>query len=541
MLRVLWCFVRQLMLLVFEAPAVFLFMWLLRDKRMPEGHPWQTGEFEGESVWGKNILYRSPSRLGATLEDDEAAVSSIGRFLASMVGRSCVEPEIPQGPKRRMPHAVNFLHGAIHHNGVFVVLDDFEDLRNHLTDRRFRREILAFGRREKREVTIVFRNRKYDPVDFAFAVGSVRAHLPWFSNGNGPTKRPVLWGNMSPYPAVATINGAWMGDLWKMVVGDFDGMVRAPIAPEQRLVGPFVGRRTHPAWIDRFLAWFQYQDVRSRGFRGQIFFSDRRKIEPHRVGEYREAGGYWKWTACHEVPAPDFRSRQDRREGLVPQVSVVIPTLNEAGEIGGAIRAARHFLGADEVVVADGGSSDETVVLAREAGALVVECGAGRGTQCAAGADLATGNVLVFLHADARVLPGARRSLDEAFGAGTAVATFTQQAAVPRKRYRLLDLSTRLDTVFTRFGDQGIAVRRDFYDELGEMPRVKLFEDVHFLRMARRRGPIERLDGRIEVSSRAFERIGVVRYMGRCMRLFAMYFAGVPHEQLWDAYYGGSK
>ena len=536
--RTIYCFGRQLLLLAFEVWAVLFFMQALRRRRCDSEHPWVTGlDADGEEVWPRNIVYRSPSRMPDTTEESDAAiVTSIGKFLRAMVRRSAQAEELPHGSKRRMPHGVNYIHGAVHYNGAFLLFDDFADLVSHLTDRRFRRDLLRFGRRQRREVTLVFRNRKYCPVDFAYMVGSVRAHLPWFSNGNGPTKRPVLWGNMSPYPAINLINGAWMTDLWRFCRGA--DVARPTIDSRAHFTGDYFGRRKEFTFTDRLLAWYMFMDVKARGFRGQIFFTNRHRIEPRRVGEYREAGGYWKWVACHEVPFPRRLAASTSTPLFAPRVSVVVPTLNEAANIGACVDAARDQLGAAEVLVVDAGSSDDTVQVARRHGAKVLtDQGGGRGVQCRAGAAVARGEVLVFLHADCEVDEGAGPALHDAMAAGHRIAMFRQRSASTRLRYRLLDHATHLDSICTRFGDQGIIVTRDFYDELGGMPATALFEDVHLLRKARRRGPIPRIDAKLLVSPRRFEKNGVARQLAKDAWLLSRYYVGSSTARLYESYY----
>src|SRR5690606_36182351 len=91
--------------------------------------------------------------------------------------------------------------------------------------------------------------------------------------------------------------------------------------------------------------------------------------------------------------------------------SVIVPALNEADRISTAVRSVRELAQADgsavEVIVADGGSADRTAELAYEAGARVVAAPRGRGSQCNAGAAVATGAILVFLHADTTLPDGA--------------------------------------------------------------------------------------------------------------------------------------
>ena len=316
--RVAYCFVRQLVLLAYEVPFVFWFMAKFKARALPAQHPWIRGKLypNAAPIWHANIAYRSNSAItGSDLRADQEIVEKTGQFLAKMVERSIAVDEIPHGPQRRMPHAVNNIHGAVHYNGAFLIFDDFMDLIRHLSNTEFRQEVLRLGRTERREVTFLMRKRDYDPLEFAYCIGAVRAYLPWFSNGNGPTKKPVLWGNMAPYPAVNLINGSWMQDLHALLRGELAGIVRPPLDSTNYFVKQIqpqcgAGSTTYPATqtrfqlIDKLLAWYMYTDVRARGFRGQLFFTNRSRIEPHRRAQFDAEGGYWHWVACHKVPFP---------------------------------------------------------------------------------------------------------------------------------------------------------------------------------------------------------------------------------------------
>ena len=307
--RGLYCFGRQMALLAIEVPAVYFFMRVLdRPGLLGPDHPWVSGVMPGadQATWTQNIAYRSESALGATPKSDDEIVTKVGRFLSKMVARSVPHsPGLPQGPTRRMPHAVNYLHGAVHHNGLFMLFDDIPDVIAHLTDERFRKELMRLGRRERREISLVLRTRKVDPERYAYCIGCVRGALPWFANGNGPTGKPVLWGNAAPYPVINLIHGPWMGDMWRLWRRGPAHIVREPLDPEKRLLTPRTLRgRRHIVWADRLLAWIMFLDVKSRGFGGQLAFTDRKVIEPKRLLEYREQGGYGRWVACHEVPHP---------------------------------------------------------------------------------------------------------------------------------------------------------------------------------------------------------------------------------------------
>jgi hypothetical protein len=319
-LRTSTCFVRQLALLLAEVPVVWFFMSKLKANALANDHAWVTGNVRGSDqvIWPQNIVYRSPIRSDATRStcDDDMATRT-GEFLSRMVARSTANSEIPYGPKRRMPHAVNYIHGSVHYNGLFLIFDDFLDVVRHLSDSNFRADLQRLGKTEQREITLLIRKRQYDPLEFAYCVGAVRCYLPWFSNGNGPSKKPVLWGNMAPFPAVNLINGAWIADLKKLYRGQLDELARPPCPAQGYFTQPIVATQTRYRFTDHLQAWYMYTDVRLRGFRGQLFFASRKRIEPHRLQEYHEAGGYGQWVACHKVPFPKRTNHDSKQSGAV--------------------------------------------------------------------------------------------------------------------------------------------------------------------------------------------------------------------------------
>lgn len=289
----------------------YMFVHRLEAGRIGADHPWATGlsPEDGQAVWPRNILFASPRRRAFSApepEADEVIVHRIASFMASMVKKSTVAPGIPQGPKRRMPHAVNFLHGTIHYNGTYLVFDDFLDARFHFSDPRFVREIRRFAREERREITLVLRERVYDPEEYAWFVTFVRSRLPWYANPNGPSPKRVLWGTPSPYPAVNPINGSWIGDVWPLTRADGEPPVRPPIEPGRYFLGTFRGNQPRYPFLVRFHAWASYLIVALRGFQGGMLFTRRKKIEPESWRKYEESGG--RWRPGHPISHP-FRRR----------------------------------------------------------------------------------------------------------------------------------------------------------------------------------------------------------------------------------------
>lgn len=203
-----------------------------------------------------------------------------------------------------------------------------------------------------------------------------------------------------------------------------------------------------------------------------------------------------------------------------PSVSVVIPALNEAARIGAAVRSARDG-GADEVIVADGGSGDGTAEAARATADAVIAAPRGRAAQMNAGARLSSGAILLFLHADTLLPPGAAAAVrkavtdDGAVGGAFAVRLGTSPGASPARK-ALLRLTARMIGVRARClraytGDQGIFVARRAFDEIGGYPEIPLMEDVEFSRLLARRGPTALLPLAVVTSARRWETRGPVR------------------------------
>jgi hypothetical protein len=256
-----------------------------------ESHPWVTGNdpTTGCAIWPENILYRSPQ--SGTIESDRAIVAKIGKFLAQIVARSSVLPEIPWGRKRRMPHGINYIHGAVHYNGGFIVLDDFRDGIRHFTDPRFVAEVRRFAWQARREIVLIFRRRDYDLVDYAHFVAFIRTAVPWFCNSNGPKQR-VLWGNPAPYPTVNLITGNWIRDTYRLKTeAGRKAVVRPPIPSREFFQsGPYRGTRETTRWPEKMLAILTYWRIRLRGVRGGLFFVNRAKLIPETLRRQRELG-----------------------------------------------------------------------------------------------------------------------------------------------------------------------------------------------------------------------------------------------------------
>lgn len=221
------------------------------------------------------------------------------------------------------------------------------------------------------------------------------------------------------------------------------------------------------------------------------------------------------------------------------RISVIIPALNEAANIVRAVTSAQEC-GADEVIVADGGSGDETCVLAEMSGARVVSSPRGRAVQQNAGARAATGDVLLFLHADnwlgkdaiSQVRSAAHRKKNNLCGA------FQQNIDAAPFVYRLLERGNaeRVRWLGLPYGDQVIFVTRDLFDQVGGFPDEPFLEDVLLMQHLRRLTWPQLLPGPVHVSPRRWEQRGVLRQTLRNWAILTSFSLGTSPQRLINWY-----
>ncbi len=215
------------------------------------------------------------------------------------------------------------------------------------------------------------------------------------------------------------------------------------------------------------------------------------------------------------------------------RISIIIPTLNEAERIEATIACTRA-LGPCEIIVADGGSADST--RERAAGAdLVQQARRGRAVQQNAGAAAARGEVLLFLHADCWLEPGALEAIEAVLADPRIVGgCFRQTIDAPGVAYRLLEFGNalRVRTLRWAYGDQGLFVRREVFTALGGFPELPFLEDLYFAKRLKRAGQFRLLAQRIHVSPRRWERTGVLRQTLSNWRVITLAHCGVSPERL---------
>jgi rSAM/selenodomain-associated transferase 2 len=217
-------------------------------------------------------------------------------------------------------------------------------------------------------------------------------------------------------------------------------------------------------------------------------------------------------------------------------VSVVIPTLNEAESIAAAVDSAL-IAGSVDVIVCDGGSTDETTRLASRAGAAkVVRSLPGRGIQLNSGAVFAEKSFVLFLHADNRLDASCLNQICQhpqaVWGA------FRQRIDSPRPIFRVLEWGNAARVSLRRmpFGDQAIFVRRDVFKEQGGFEEIPLMEDFELSRRLRRVARPLLLKGKVSISPRRWQRRGVIRQTIQNWSIQMSYALGTSAERLKQRY-----
>ncbi|NUQ17163.1 MAG: glycosyltransferase [Sphingomonas sp.] len=216
-------------------------------------------------------------------------------------------------------------------------------------------------------------------------------------------------------------------------------------------------------------------------------------------------------------------------------LSVVIPTLNAERTLPGCLAAVSE---ADEILVVDGESSDDTAAMAERAGARLVRSSRGRGAQLHAGALAAQGDWLLFLHADTLLAPGWRDAADLHMASmrGSA-AYFRFRLDSQDWRARIVEKAVALRSAILKlpYGDQGVLISRNLYDDIGGFRPLPLMEDVELVRRVGR-SRMTSLPVDAVTSAERWHRDGWLRRSARNFLYLLLYRAGVAPHRLAELY-----
>ena len=209
-------------------------------------------------------------------------------------------------------------------------------------------------------------------------------------------------------------------------------------------------------------------------------------------------------------------------------ISIIVPVLNEAVIIRGFLQHLRTTAPAAEIIVVDGGSNDGTVELCRGLADQILESARGRARQMNAGAQVAQGKILWFLHSDSRIATNSLAAIEDVLADWRIVAGCFHLRIVPaRWVYRVRDATGDLCVNLFRIalGDRGLFCRRENFIALGGYPDQPLLEDADFYRKLRTVGRVRQIPIRIQTSARRYEALGPTRTILFYLLIMTLYLA----------------
>jgi rSAM/selenodomain-associated transferase 2 len=224
-------------------------------------------------------------------------------------------------------------------------------------------------------------------------------------------------------------------------------------------------------------------------------------------------------------------------------ISIVIPVLNEAATITTALTNIKNIT-ESEIIVVDGGSQDETVELARFLGVKVILSAPGRARQMNAGAEVAKGDLLLFLHADTRLPADFETLICQTLLRSSVVAgAFELQIDARLLGLRLIEKMANWRSHFCSlpYGDQAIFLKAEIFHRVGGFPDLPIMEDFEFIRQLKRLGRIAIVPKPVITSGRRWQKLGAIRTTAINQLVIVAYFLGVSPRRIACWYRQGFK
>jgi len=235
-----------------------------------------------------------------------------------------------------------------------------------------------------------------------------------------------------------------------------------------------------------------------------------------------------------DVDTPDDLPAAETALASGESISVIIPTLNEETHLPFLLEHL-HRGQPHEIIIADGGSRDRTIEIAEKAGARIVHAAKGRASQMNLAAATATGEFLLFLHADTMPpsdYPSVIRSILHAPGTSVGAFRFALTGGLRTASLieRMVNLRCRLFQ--TPYGDQGLFLRRRIFRHAGRYPDWPVLEDLHLVRMLRRIGRVRTSPEAARTSPRRWQQGGTVSTFLRHQLMLAAYRLSIPPRHI---------
>ncbi|CAN5332522.1 TIGR04283 family arsenosugar biosynthesis glycosyltransferase [soil metagenome] len=222
------------------------------------------------------------------------------------------------------------------------------------------------------------------------------------------------------------------------------------------------------------------------------------------------------------------------------QISIIIPTFNEEDSIGILIRELQMRADGEipEIIVSDGGSTDQTKDMVNISGATFISCsGSGRALQMNQGAEEAAGEIFYFLHADTVPPDGYDQLIKQALSDGAGAGCFQLMFSGNHPVLRFYGWCTRFKSTFLRYGDQSLFVKRELFQKVrGYDENLSVMEDQEMVRKLKKISSFVLLDQAVKTSARKYEINGVFKLQLIYLSIFGLYYFGARQETLIHLY-----
>lgn len=224
------------------------------------------------------------------------------------------------------------------------------------------------------------------------------------------------------------------------------------------------------------------------------------------------------------------------------KISVVIPVLNEAKTIGPCLSKLQSQIDRHEIVVVDGGSADNTMDIVRAFSNVKPVCSPrGRSVQMNKGAEVANGDMLLFLHSDTYLPPNGLSLVQACLEKeGFIGGAFCLRFDYPSRFLKLYAHFSRINHIFFTYGDQGLFMAKDTFDDIGGFPNIPIMEDVEIQKRLRSMGRFVKIQDPVVTSARRFLNFGIIKQEIFNISIVLLYHLGVSPFKLapWYRYPG---